>query len=116
MTTPTYGTATFVGNSTRKTYSVDFYLSDAAGFATWDSGSGASSTSNNYWIAPEQVTLTDISLATGPTVITRLQPFSDFNPIGGQFFRIAQFLNSLNSRPALSLTFAQGRRISLNQS
>ena len=115
MVTPTYGTAMFKGVS-GKIYNVDIYVSDVIGaVTTFDSGNGASSTSLGFWKAPENVSLFDLSLATGPTVMTQLVPTADGGLIPGVRFRIANFLNSLSLRPAIALGFKAGTNVSFTQ-
>lgn len=115
MVTPTYGTANFVGSSGKR-YAVDFYISDVIGApCTFDSGNGASSTSLQFWKAVENVVLVDVSIATGPTVMTQLVPTADGGIIQGIRLRIANFLNTLAFRPVLSLGFKQGTNISFTQ-
>lgn len=105
MVTPTYGTAMFRGAS-GKTYAVDFYIADVVGSSVkFDNGSGASSTSLSFWRCPENVLLYDISLATGPTVMTTMFPTANGAQIGNFRFRIANFLNTLATRPALAIGF-----------
>lgn len=116
MVTPTYGTATFIGQASGKKYSVDLYISDVvAAPTTWDSGTGATSTSLQFWKAPERVVLIDLSIATGPTVMTSLVPTADGGQIAGQRMRIANFLNTLAFRPALTLGFNAGTNVGFLQ-
>jgi len=116
MVTPTYGTAVFQGLQSGQTYSVDFYVSDVVGAPVqWDNGNGATTTSGAFWKAPENVALIDLSIATGPTVMVGLIPTSDGFPIGGQRFRIANFLNSLATRAKLALGFRGGKNIGMLQ-
>jgi len=108
MVTPTYGTAMFKGAS-GKTYAVDFYIADVVNTAVkFDGGSGASASSNAFWKCPENVMLYDLSIATGPTVMVALVPTADGGQIGNFRFRIANFLNSLATRPAIALGFRAG--------
>lgn len=116
MVTATYGTAMFKGVQSGKTYPVDMYISDVVGAPiTWDSGNGATSTSLGFWRAPEQVVLYDLSIATGPTVMTQLVPTSNGGPIGTFTFRIANFLNSLATRPSIALGWDKGSNVGFNQ-
>jgi len=116
MVTPTYGTAVFKGLQTSQTYSVDFYVSDVVGAPVqWDNGTGASATSGPFWKSPENVALIDLSIVTGPTVMVGLIPTSDGFPIGGQRFRIANFLNTLATRASVALGFARGKNIGMIQ-
>lgn len=108
MVTATTGVATFVGRS-QKTYSVQFYIADVVGTAVkFDSGSGASANSLAFWKVPEQCVLRDIAVTTGPTVMTTLVMTADGANIPGQRLPIAAYLNSLATRPPLSIGFKQG--------
>ena len=112
MVTATYGTLSFKGLQTGRTYAVDIYISDvAAAPITFDNGSGATATSLVYWKAPENVTLYDISIATGPTVMTNFFMTSDGAQIANTRFRIANFLNTLATRPFTAVSFKQGSNI-----
>lgn len=114
MVTPTYGTATFKGRT--KTYSVDFYIADVVGTAVkFDSGSGAGTGSLPFWKAPENVVLVDLSIVTGPTVMTTLIPGTNGASIPGQRMRIANFLNTLAFRPALQIGVANGSNFQLTE-
>jgi hypothetical protein len=63
------GTMVFVGAS-GQTYTVDMYAPDATGTKLTFNGSGLSgSTSNDYWKAPENCTLVDVSIAASPTAV-----------------------------------------------
>lgn len=113
---PRYGTATFQGLKTGKIYSVDIYISDVvAAPVTWDSGSGAGSTTLTFWKAPEPVILTDLSIASGLTDTTTIFPTADGGQIPGVRFRHANFLNSLAFRPRLNLGFKEGTNVGMTQ-
>lgn len=115
--TPKNATLTFVGLQTGKTYAVDAYVSDVdKAFVNLDSGSGSSSTSNTFWIAPENVRLTDFAMITGTADTVSIIPLSDYNIVPGQRFRYTVYLTSLNNRPPINIPFAAGRRISFLQS
>lgn len=112
MVTPTYGTANFKGLQTGRTYQVDFYIADVVGTAVkFDSGSGAGTGSLPYWKAPENCILYDVSIATGPTVMTALTLTADGSTIPGVRLRIANFLNSLATRPVLSIGYKAGTNV-----
>lgn len=116
MVTPTLGTSTFQGINSKQTYAVDIYISDVvAAPTTWDSGSGASATSLTFWRAPEDVLLVDLSIATGPTVMTSLIPTANGGSIPLNRFRIANFLNTLAFRPAIKMGFKQGSNVGFLQ-
>lgn len=109
MVTPTYGTATLKGLETGNTYQVDFYIADVVGdLVNFDSGNGAGAATNTFWKCPENCVLTDLSIATGPTVMTQLIPTSDGGVLAGKVYRIANFLSTLAYRPNLLLGFKRG--------
>ena len=115
MVTTTLGTATFQGKS-GQTYAVDIFISDVvAAPVTFDAGSGASATSLTFWKAPEPVVLVDLSIATGPTVMTSLIPTANGGAIPQNRFRIANFLNTLAFRPAIKMGFNQGSNVGFLQ-
>jgi len=115
MVTATNGTATFQGAS-GQVYSVDFYISDVvAAPCTFGVSGNAAAGSLTFWRAPEQVTLVDLSIATGPTVMVALVPTSNDGVIPGKRFRIANFLNTLTNRPPIRLTWGAGKNIGLLQ-
>lgn len=110
--TPQYGVASFIGLRSRKTYSKDMYLSDvAAASLRFDEGSGASSTSETFWTAPEPVVLRDVAIHTGTADTTMFQLTVNGNPTG-DVVRYAAHLDSLNQRPALNIPIGAGARIS----
>lgn len=115
MVTATYGTAVLSGASGKR-YNVDFYIADVVATAVkFDSGSGASATTLPFWKAPEDVMLTDLSIVTGPTVMTTLFPTADGAQISGFRFRIANYLNTLAFRPSIALGFRKGTNIGLTE-
>lgn len=115
MVTPTNGTATFMGRSGRK-YTVDFYISDVVGApVTWGVSGNAAAGSLTFWRAPEDVVLTDLSIATGPTVMVALVPTANDGIIPNYRFRIANFLNTLTTRPDVNVGFAAGRNVGMIQ-
>lgn len=105
---------TFKGVASGKSYVIDGYIADVVGTAVkFDSGSGAGTGSLPYWKAPERVILQDISIASGPTVMTTLIFTADGAQIPGVRARIANFLNSLAFRPKLALGFNQGTQFGM---
>lgn len=109
---PKYGTMCFKGVQTGRTYMVDTYHSDVlAAPVTWDNGSGATSTSLVYWKAPENVILYDFSVATGLTDTTNFYLTSDGAQVANSRLRVANFVNTLATRPTLSIGFRQGSNI-----
>lgn len=115
MVTATNGTATFVGES-GKVYNVDIYISDVvAAPVTWGVSGNAAAGSLTFWRAPETVVLTDLSIVTGPTVMVALIPTSNDGVIPGLRFRIANFLNTLTTRPNINVGFQAGRNVGFLQ-
>lgn len=116
MVTPTNGTATFQSLDGMRTYQVDFYISDVvASPCTLTANGKAGTGSLTFWKAPENVVLTDLSIASGPTVMVGLQPTSNDAPIPNYNFRIANFLNSIQTRPRIRVGFKQGNNVGLLQ-
>ncbi len=110
----TNGTAQFIGLRTRQTYTKDLYLSDAAGaLVNWDSGAGASATSEQSWIAPEPVVLSDVAVVTGAAQ-TKLQLLRNGVP-SGDMLRQTVHLTTLANRPSLSILFTKGDKIGMIQ-
>lgn len=102
--TPQYAIFKFVGMRTRKTYPVDAYISDVANaLVRFDGGSGASSSSPDFWTAPgEPVVLTDVAVVTGTQDTTKIQLTIDGRPTSG-WLRYAMHLTSLAMRPSLAI-------------
>ena len=115
MVTASYGTCVFKGAS-GILYNVDFYIADVVATAVkFDAGSGASATSLPFWRAPENCTLVDISIVTGPTVMVALVPNVNGGVVPGIRFRIANFLNTLAFRPAVRIGVAQGSNYGMTE-
>jgi len=115
MATPQYAVMQFLGLMSGKTYSKDVYVSDVAeSRINFDSGSGASATSENFWRPPEPVLLTDYSQVTGTADTTKLQVTKNGIPTG-DFLRYTVHLTSLNNRPRLAIGFPAGSEISAIQ-
>lgn len=112
---PQYGTMTFNGVQTGRSYAVDVYLSDvAAANVNFDSGGGAGSSSDQFWIAPENIILKDFSVKTGLTDTTKIHIVA--NGVGtGNRLRYANFLNTLAFRPALNVPFRAGTKVGSTQ-
>src|SRR5512136_1371949 len=88
-------------------YHVDAYVPDAvAGLWTFDAGSGASATSTPYYQFPEDVIITDISMAGAPTA-TRGRITSNGAP-SSVVFAVGTQLYSLNNRPLMNIKIRKG--------
>lgn len=109
----TEGTATFIGASGRS-YIKDLYLSDTVNTkVNFDSGAGASATSDDDTEFPEPVYLSDVAVVTGAAQtkmhVTR-------NGVStGNFLRHTLHLNTLALRPNLRIPFNPRDRIAMIQ-
>jgi len=116
MVTATYGTATFYGLRSKQRHSVDFYIADVVGTQVKFGVSGpASATASPFFKAPEPMVLQDLSIVTGPTVMVGLKIKADDAVIPGKIVRIANFLNTLTTRPALGIGFAEGTNVGFEE-
>ena len=111
MVTPTYGTMTFAtagGNIT-----VDLYVADVANAPVhFDSGNGASATSETFWVAPASGQIVDLSFVTGPTVIFKFGILAS-GARTRSTPRLANHLNTLAFRPQLSIPVQAGEQIAM---
>lgn len=108
--TPTKAIFTFLGLQTGQTYPVEAYIADVdGGNVRFDSGSGASASSDTFWTPPELVQLRDISVKTGPTVTFKMRLIiNGINQAG--LYRYEMHLSTLALRPAISLAVQAGAR------
>ena len=110
MATPQFGAMQFVGMSGR-TYSIDIYLSDVDnGQINWDSGGGASATSDQFWTPPEPVTLVGYSQVAGTADTEKLRITRNGMPTAN-LLRYSIHLTTLNNRPRLNLRFGAGVKV-----
>lgn len=113
--TPQYGTFTFRGARSGKIYNVDSYISDVnAAPVRFDGGSGAGSTSPDYWVPPEPVTLTDFAIVTGTVDTTKIALQVGNNPTGN-ILRYALYLTTLAFRSSLRLGLPPGTQFRAQQ-
>jgi len=100
------------GLSSGASYSIDCYVEDAVG-GMWrfDSGAGAGSTSPDTYQFPENVIITDISMAGAPTA-TRGRFCGNGVP-SASVIRYGSHLYSLNNRPVLSVKVRSTSRIGI---
>ncbi|GAI06733.1 unnamed protein product [marine sediment metagenome] len=114
MVTPIHATFTFRG-MTGKTYTKDAYISDVANaLVNFDSGIGASATSDTFFIAPEPCHLVDVSIITGPTVIGRLQVIRNSVPTG-DILDLTTHVSTIAQRPRLMIGFNKGSKVAAIQ-
>jgi len=93
----TAGTFVFVATDGSKTYSVDAFVPDAVATTIKFNASGkALTTSPEYWQAPEDVYLVDIT-GVAPTAVGGVVTFTG-SIISGKTFRWANQLASLATR------------------
>lgn len=108
--TPQYGMMMFVGRS-GMSYAKDVYVSDVNGAKiNWDSGSGAGSTSDTFWIPPEPVVLRDFAIVTGTADTEKLRLTRNGIP-SGDTLRYGPHTDSVATRPRLNIPFAAGIQI-----
>lgn len=95
-------------------YHIDAAVPDAVNTLwTFDSGAGATTTSQAYMQFPENVVITDISMAGAPTA-TRGRITSSGVPTG-TVIAYGAHLFSLNNRPNLNLKVKAGSMIGIVQ-
>jgi hypothetical protein len=108
----TAGTIFAIGLATKQGYAIDAYVPDAAGGVwTFDDGAGAGSGSTAWYSFPEDVVITDISMAGAPTA-TKGRITSNGLP-SGNIVRFGSHLYSLNSRPVLNIKIQGGKRLGI---
>jgi hypothetical protein len=110
MVTPTYATFQLRNLRTGETYNIDAYIADVDNQAVrFDgSGAGAGTGSQAYYKIPADSVLEDISVVTGPTVITKLALQADQQFIPGKLCRLSIHLTTLPQRPKLSVGYKAG--------
>lgn len=112
---PQLATINFVGLQTNRTYSIDVYFSDiVGGLANFDSGGGASAASDTFYIAPENIRMTDFSIKTGMTDTTKIAIVSNGVQTGNRL-RYANFVNTLANRIDVNIPFRAGSKIGFIQ-
>jgi len=108
------GTLKAIGRSGRQ-YFVDLYLPDAVGGVVLFAQGGAATTASlAYWRPPEDVVITDISVATGTTAVGAVFNLSGA-VINGSVIRYANFLNTLADRPELAIAIPAGALLGATQ-
>lgn len=109
--TPQYGTFTFIGAS-KKTYTVDAYLSDVANeLVRWDNGAtGSGAATPEDWTPPENVMLVDYAQVTGTADTKKIQLLRNNAPTG-DILRYVPHVSTNPNRPKLLIGFRAGTRI-----
>ena len=109
------GTVVLRGDSGR-TYNVDFYASDVVGAAcTFNPNGAAISGSLTFYKLPESATIIDLSIATGLTATTGVVLKMDDGIVPGRAYRLANYLNTINSRPPIGLRMPAGTNFGMLQ-
>jgi len=94
---------------------VDVYISDVANaLATFDSGAGASATSQNFFKVPASGRIVDFSIVTGLTDTTKGRITINNSPTKS-IIRWANHLNTLATRPALNIPIMAGENLGIIQ-
>ena len=108
----TSGTIICKGLNTGMSYAIDCYVEDAVG-GVWrfDSGAGAGATSAVDYLFPEDVAVTDVTMAGAPTA-TRGR-FTGNGVPSASVIRYGSHLFSLNNRPPLFVKIRAGSRIGI---
>jgi len=114
VATPQYSQFIFVGigkGNLGRVYNIDAYVSDVSStLLRWDSGAGASSTSETFWTAPGPVALADYSMINGTADTQKLQITRNGVPTGN-ILRYSIHLTTLNNRPRLNIRFMRGDKV-----
>jgi len=112
---PKNGTATFRLPDGRLSQ-IDVYLSDVAGaFCTFNPNGAAGTGTLQYWVAPADMVLVDFSVATGLTDTTNIVWLESGAIKPGTVLRYANQLNTIQTRPPLTIRFAKGALIGAQQ-
>lgn len=112
--TPKYGQMLFRTMSGR-TIAVDLYVSDVANaLIRFDGGAGSSSSSPDYWIAPEKCVLVDYSQVTGTADTTKMRLCFNGVPTAS-LLRYDIHVSTNSNRPVLSYGLNAGTRLTAIQ-
>ena len=113
--TPKNGQLTFVGAVTGRTYVKEIYCSDVdKALANFDSGVGASATSETFFTPPEPMYLIDAAIVTGMADTVKIQMTRNGVPTG-DVLRYGPFTDSVATRPRLSIPFNAGDKVAAIQ-
>lgn len=98
-----------------KTYTIDLYIPDAVSTKVTFNASGlAASTSADYWSAPEDLTIVDLSAAGAPTAVGAV--FTMNGAIwNGNTLRWANQANTLANRMSMLIPIPAGTQIGMLQ-
>jgi len=114
MVTPENGSITLRGAS-GKYYNINLYSSDVLGAAVTMSLVGLAGTSSqNFYILPENCVVVDLSVTTGQTVTTNWSFYINDQPIGN-VVPIANIVNTLNQRAVPHIPLPGNRKLTIIQ-
>lgn len=114
--TPQNAVAQFVGRSGRR-YNISMYLSDVANAAVTFSPAGkAVAGSLQFWRPPEDVVLKDLAVHTGTADTTTLVFQQDGAPLAGAVFAYLPYLDTIATRPEVTIGFPAGALVGASQS
>lgn len=106
---PQYGTMTVLAGGIRTP--IDIYISDVVDAAVrFDNGRGAGAATPDYFTAPTDLAIVDISVPTGLTDTTKIQPTVNNKTIGA-VVRYANQLNTLAYRVPMNLRVFRGQTL-----
>jgi hypothetical protein len=116
MATPEIANVRFQGLTTGRSYNKAVYFSDAGDVpGKWPSGGVPDANGMPFTSFAEPVALADVSIPSGMTVCTRLVVTRDGVPDAGGDLMVANQLNTIANRIALSIPFRAGQMIGLMQ-
>ena len=112
---PQNGTIVIVGRQTGRVFRPSIYCSDVAGaLVTFGLAAKATSTDPNYWTAPENCNLVDLSLTADLTDCKTLQIAREGNPTG-DYLLTTQQVYSVTTRALMNVMIARGIRLQIYQ-
>lgn len=108
---PAKGTMVAIGQASGRTYSIDIYLDDIDDAnVNFDSGTGASATSDTYYVFPEGVTITDLILESATEDCDRIRIVANGTPTSMVLRHKVNFLASVQQRPRIAIGVNPGTR------
>lgn len=115
MVTATNGTLSFRNAKDGSTQQINFYIADVIGTDVKLNLVGiAAATNQAFTNSKGDVILEDVSIKTGPTVMTALVVKRDDVPTG-TVLAIADHLNTLAFRPKLAIPYRNGTKITFTE-
>jgi hypothetical protein len=113
---PQNGLLTFRGDQTGRFYSYNIYNSDVANaFITWNTAGTAGTTTTNFVIAPENMTLVDASIVTGLTDTKNMVLWLNDGPVPSAIIMDANIVNTVATRAFPPMKIAAGRKVQFQE-